>query len=419
MSGSVTIMPHSALGGTLTPGTVSLSVASPTATFTVTDSAGSDTITTTNDRSLINPTAPNYISSSSGDSTFYTVTGPGSGITGSASGSYTVAPSGTFSGTITVTPSGCGLSTPIVLTWSGTSDAKNFSLPAPSSAGIATLAFTNSGGLQDWSTMSYGSQSLQLVDSTWRTGNASAYGGSASDGPWFLDTANTYYKLTAALTATGTGFVFSKSNQTLDLAGYELTFDDATPLPLVPNYSFETDSLGSTTVTDWDLTLAAESTFDIVANTVYMYPSSAQLLQWSVPTSATQTGTASLTTGSAVVTGSGTNFTSALIGRFLWFQTGGPYFNGNSGPTVYKVASVQSTTQLTLDRVANAAENGSGWLIYLAQVITSNTVSGLIANQCYEASVLQTGFTFDRPVPDRHRSHRLGDRIHRHVLAPL
>jgi hypothetical protein len=63
MSGSVTIAPHSALGGTFvtTPSPMSISVASPTATFTVDDaSAGSDTITTTNSLSLIDPAGVPY-----------------------------------------------------------------------------------------------------------------------------------------------------------------------------------------------------------------------------------------------------------------------------------------------------------------------------------------------------------------------
>ncbi len=66
MSGSATITPHSSLGGTIAPGTIAISVASPAATFTVTDSAGSDTITTTNDRSLTNPSGKSYTASSGG-----------------------------------------------------------------------------------------------------------------------------------------------------------------------------------------------------------------------------------------------------------------------------------------------------------------------------------------------------------------
>ncbi len=69
MSGSVTITPASALGGTIAPSTVSLSVASPTATFTITDaSAGSDTITTTNSGGPTHLTDPTGVP--------YTVTAP-------------------------------------------------------------------------------------------------------------------------------------------------------------------------------------------------------------------------------------------------------------------------------------------------------------------------------------------------------
>lgn len=58
------------------------------------------------------------------------------------------------------------------------------------------------------------------------------------------------------------------------------------------------------------------------------------------------TGTIGCTTGSAVITGSGTTFTSAMVDRFLVLTTGGvPYGNW------YKIASYQSATQVTLSTI--------------------------------------------------------------------
>lgn len=57
-----------------------------------------------------------------------------------------------------------------------------------------------------------------------------------------------------------------------------------------------------------------------------------------------ETGTVSVASGSTSVTGTGTSFTSAWIGRYLWMET----LVGGSGYTKAIVASVQSTTALTL-----------------------------------------------------------------------
>ena len=48
----------------------------------------------------------------------------------------------------------------------------------------------------------------------------------------------------------------------------------------MPNGGFETDPIGSTTVTNWDTSGAPNSTFTITANDVYLFGS--QVLQWSV-----------------------------------------------------------------------------------------------------------------------------------------
>ena len=63
-------------------------------------------------------------------------------------------PNGPYTGTITITPSGGGLSTPIVLTWSNSSEAQTFTI-TPTSTGTVTLTTTNSGSLTNPSPITY------------------------------------------------------------------------------------------------------------------------------------------------------------------------------------------------------------------------------------------------------------------------
>jgi hypothetical protein len=88
--------------------------------------------------------------------TVYSVTAPdpASGLVNTASGNFTVQPSGPYTGTITATPSGGGLSAPIVSTWAGTSAAQTFAI-TPTSAGTVTISLTNSGGLPDQASLTY------------------------------------------------------------------------------------------------------------------------------------------------------------------------------------------------------------------------------------------------------------------------
>lgn len=57
------------------------------------------------------------------------------------------------------------------------------------------------------------------------------------------------------------------------------------------------------------------------------------------------TGTISITTGTTVVTGAGTTFTSAMVGR--WLKTTDGYW--------YQIASFSSTTVIGLDKIYNGA----------------------------------------------------------------
>jgi hypothetical protein len=78
--------------------------------------------------------------------TAFSFSGPATGTVNVASSPFTVTPSASWTGSVTITPSGGGLSTPIVLTWSGSSSAQTFNI-TPTAAGTVTLTPTNSGGL--------------------------------------------------------------------------------------------------------------------------------------------------------------------------------------------------------------------------------------------------------------------------------
>lgn len=74
------------------------------------------------------------------------------------------------------------------------------------------------------------------------------------------------------------------------------------------------------------------------------------------------TGTIACTTGLAVITGSGTTFTSSMVDRFLALTTGGiPYGN------FYNIASYQSATQITLSTIFNDLTTSSGLSYVIGQ----------------------------------------------------
>jgi hypothetical protein len=108
--------------------------------------------------------------------TAYTLTGPSSGVTGAASGNFTVTPNGTYTGNITITPSGGGLSTPIVKTFSGTSAPQNFTI-TPTADATVTLTPTASPTLgTNPSALSYVASSAIMEDNFAGTAGTSLTG---------------------------------------------------------------------------------------------------------------------------------------------------------------------------------------------------------------------------------------------------
>lgn len=215
------------------------------------------------------------------DATEYTLAGPISGIVGADSSPFSVTPNGTYGGdgapkTITITPSGGGLSTPIVLSWSGTSENKVFVLH-PTTTGLVTLAITNNGVLAGTTAWSYASS--QSIDSAWLSANATAFGGDSAAGPWVIGAAFSghplpnpiagYYPYILAqdISADSTAFVANGSVQ-IDLGGSTITYDDASDQPSAFNGEFESDADGDAPA-GWDLSGCVEAVpavFDPVAN---------------------------------------------------------------------------------------------------------------------------------------------------------
>jgi hypothetical protein len=105
---------------------------------------GTATITATGGRD----TGQTAVATATVNSLSYTLTAPplAMGVVNSPSGNFTVTPLTSYTGTITITPSGGGLSTPIVLTFSGSAAPQTFPI-TPTAPGTVTLTGTNSGTL--------------------------------------------------------------------------------------------------------------------------------------------------------------------------------------------------------------------------------------------------------------------------------
>lgn len=87
--------------------------------------------------------------------------------------------------------------------------------------------------------------------------------------PFYCNTANRKYTLTENITANGTAIAIIAANVSLDLAGYTITYDNATPIT-VSNGSFETGSGGA--ATGWDFTNATNAARydgDFLDNEIY------------------------------------------------------------------------------------------------------------------------------------------------------
>ncbi len=166
LSGLVVVTPDdSSAGGTFTPPAVNLTNTARTATFTYTSSAAAtDTISVTNNSTLVDPSPISYVASAVAvPATTYTLTGPSSGVVGSPSANFTVhLASGTLAGTATVTPNDGGnggtfMPPSVGLTFA--SPLAIFTYTAASS-GLHLIATTNNAGLSNPSPLSYTSASI-------------------------------------------------------------------------------------------------------------------------------------------------------------------------------------------------------------------------------------------------------------------
>lgn len=224
-------------GGTFAPTSLSYAAASgstpgvSSATFTyAAGSTGAKSIsavtspTTTVSGSPITYTAGNPAATS------YTLTGPTGGIVNQASTNYTVALNGNPTGTqtITITPSGGGLSTPIVLTFTGTTQSQTFAI-TPSATGTVTLTPSSSPQLgTDPSALHY---AVTSAPTTW-TYRSSVEGfatGLATVGYRVIAHDNSVYKArtTAGVSEIAAGTGIYAADVTLPFSGsYHLLWDD-------------------------------------------------------------------------------------------------------------------------------------------------------------------------------------------------
>ena len=159
LSGSVIITPHDGgAGGTFTPATVSLTVASPSATFTYTPSTdGTVAIGVTNNRGLSDPASKTYVVSLVAATT-YTFSGPSSGEVDIESTDFTVElPTDTsVPSAVTITPddSSDGVFTPTTVELTTSAPSATFTY-TPASVGAKTISVTNDGGLTNPRQLTY------------------------------------------------------------------------------------------------------------------------------------------------------------------------------------------------------------------------------------------------------------------------
>jgi hypothetical protein len=101
----------------------------------------------------------------------YTLTGPQGGALNTASTNFTVTPGSGFSATISILPSGGGLSTPIVLTFNGSTAPQTFSI-TPTAVGPVTLTPTNNNSLTNPGALSYSTPPAAPTITSASAGNA-------------------------------------------------------------------------------------------------------------------------------------------------------------------------------------------------------------------------------------------------------
>lgn len=172
LTGTVIITPSDGgAGGTFTPSTVALTVAAPSATFTYTPSTyGARSISTDNDRGLVDPAQIGFTSTTS----TYTLSGPSTGGVGVPSTDFTVAlpAGGAVAGTVVITPNDNGAGgtfTPTTVNLTTASPSATFTY-TPSAVGTATISVTNDGGLTDPADVSYEATATLLDEFTGTSG---------------------------------------------------------------------------------------------------------------------------------------------------------------------------------------------------------------------------------------------------------
>ena len=151
------------LTASATYGSITGSIASGSAFTYTAPSTGhtSDTVTVTDFTDSL--TAPASITVTPLATSFtLAAPSPASGSVGVASGNFTVTPNGPYTGTITLTPSGDGLSTPVVLTFSGSASPQSTTF-TPTAAGTLTVTPTNNGSLTNPSAVTYAAMSATIV----------------------------------------------------------------------------------------------------------------------------------------------------------------------------------------------------------------------------------------------------------------
>lgn len=143
---SVVVTPASTLAGTWTPTTRTLTVGSPTSTFTFTPSAsGAHSASLGNNALITPPAAVGYAASAA--ATAFTLAGSTSGITGIAT-TFTVTPNAPLSAacTVSITAAGATLSTASLSFASGAIAAQTFTVTRATD-GTTSVSITNSLGL--------------------------------------------------------------------------------------------------------------------------------------------------------------------------------------------------------------------------------------------------------------------------------
>lgn len=147
-------------GGSFTPSTVVADAGTNAqGTFTYTPgSAGSKTISVTNDGGLSDPASVSYLATEDPTATAYTLTGPSSGTTGQASTAFTIAIVGDTASPVTFTPSdggNGGAFTPATVQIAAGTDGTGTFTYTPATDGVKAISTTNDGGLSGPASVSY------------------------------------------------------------------------------------------------------------------------------------------------------------------------------------------------------------------------------------------------------------------------